>query len=118
MNAVTPKSAMTLTLTAAFVAYAGMAQADRVDRSLNSVPSITISYAELDISKPQGLQVLYTRLERAAKTVCDFDYAPRDLARVRSAKACYQSALENAVNQINRPTLTALHRAKMKSTFG
>lgn len=123
MNAVITKSAVPMTLAVATLAVAtlgqaGVAHAESIDRSLGSVPSITINYTALDISKPQGLQVLYARLKDAARSVCDLDNAPRNLARMRNAKACYQSTLDNAVRQVNRPTLTAMHRAKKRPALG
>jgi UrcA family protein len=118
MIAVIAKSAVTVTLAAAFIGHSVVAHADRIEGVVVSAPSITIGYAELDISKPQGLAVLYTRIKSAARSVCGFDHSPKELARGRVSKACYQTAVEDAVRQINRPTLTALHRAKSKSTLG
>jgi UrcA family protein len=120
MNAVLAKSAVTLTLAAALIAPAAPAYADRLDGAVtvSDVPTIRVSYAELDINKPRGLEVLYSRIQRAAKTVCGVDDSRRELARGRHATACYQTAVEGAVNQINRPTLTALHRVKSKAEFG
>jgi UrcA family protein len=118
MNAVIAKSALMLTLAAAFVGYSVLAHADRVDRAMGSVPSITISFGELDLSKPQGLEVLYTRIKRAAKSVCGFKPSPLTTLRRRDASSCYESTVEHAVKQVNRPMLTALHRARTKSAFG
>lgn len=120
MNAVLAKSAVTLTLAAALIAPVTPAYADRLDGAVTvrDVPTIRVSYAELDINKPRGLEVLYSRIQRAAKTVCGFDYSMRDLSRGRHVTSCYQAAVEDAVKQINRPTLTALHRVKSKAEFG
>lgn len=118
MHAVIAKSAVTLTLAAAFIGHSVLAHADRVERANGSASSISISYAELDVSTPQGLEVLYTRIKRAAKSVCGFDRAPLTTSRGRHSLACYQSTVEDAVRQANRPTLTALHRAKTKSALG
>lgn len=115
MNAVIGKSA--LALTAALIGTS-MAHADRLDHSVGSVPSITVRYGDLDISKPQGLHVLYARIKHAAKTVCGFDGIPRELAREHRSFTCYRTALEDAVKQINQPTLTALHRAQTKPALG
>jgi UrcA family protein len=120
MKAVVIKSAVALTLTAAL---GWPAHADRINRingavTVTSAPTMTVSFSELDITKPRGLEVLYSRIEHAAKTVCGLDYMPKSLARNRHAKACFQTAVDDAVRQINRPTLTALHRTKTRSTFG
>src|SRR5687768_3273105 len=104
MNAVLAKSAVTLTLAAAFIGHSVLAHADRLNGAIGSAPSITVSYSELDISKPAGLEVLYTRIKRAARSVCGFDHSPRELSRGRRSMTCYQTALDDAVRQVNRPT--------------
>src|SRR5688500_14353121 len=118
MKAVIAESTATLTLAAGILGYSVLAQADRLTGAVGSTPSITVSLAGLDISNPHVLEMLYTRIERAARSVCGFDYSRRELSRGRHAKACYKSSLEAAVKQVNRPTLTALHRAKTKSALG
>ena len=118
MNAVIAKSAVALTLTAALMGHSVAAHADRFDGAVGSAPSITVNYSELDISKPQGLAVLYARIQRAARSVCGVHYSPRELSRERHSMACYKTAIDDAVRQVNRPTLTALHRAKTRSALG
>jgi UrcA family protein len=119
MNAVVTKSALTLTLAAALCWPVVSAHAERIEGvTVSSAPTLRVSYAELDINKPRGLEVLYSRIERAAKTVCNYEYGAQQLARMRQAKACFQTAVDDAVRQINRPTLTALHRAKTGAPLG
>jgi UrcA family protein len=117
MNAVVIKSAVSLALTAALC---WPAHADRINGAVTvtSAPTMTVSFAELDITKPRGLQVLYSRIENAARIVCGVEPYLQPLSRTRQAKECYKTAVDDAVRQINRPTLTALHRAKTRSTFG
>jgi UrcA family protein len=119
MKAALTKSALALTLTTAIAWTAAPAHADRIEGvTVSSAPTLRVSYAELDINKPRGLEVLYGRIQRAAKIVCGYDFSPQELARARQAKACYNDAIDDAVRQINRPTLTAFHRAKTRSTMG
>lgn len=118
MIAVIAKSAVTVTLAAAFIGHSGLAYADRIEGVVVNAPSVIVSFAELDISKPQGLEVLYSRIKTAAKSVCGFDHSIQQLSRGSDSMACYKSAVEGAVTQINRPTLTAFHRAKSKSALG
>lgn len=98
------------------VRFPGWERAERVDRG--STQSITVHYGELDLSKAQGLEVLYKRIKRAARFVCGSDHSPLTMSRARHATECYQDTLEDAVRQVNRPRLTALHRAKTKSGLG
>jgi UrcA family protein len=93
MKAFVTKSALALSLTAALSWPVVPAHADRIigGVTVSSAPTITVSYAELDINKPRGLEVLYSRIERAAKSVCNFEDSPRQLAQMRQAKACYRT---------------------------
>ena len=118
MNTVVAKSTAILTLAVALIGHSVLAHADRRDGAAGSGPSITISYSELDVSRPRGVEVLYTRIKRAARSVCGIDRLHRELSGGRRAMACYQSTLDDAVMQVNRPTLTALHRASSKSALG
>ena len=119
MNAVVTKSALALTLAAALALPVVPAHADRIERvTVSSAPTIRISYAELDINRPRGLEVLYSRIQDAAKVVCNVNQMRRELAQAARASACYKTAVDDAVRQINRPTLTALHRVKTRQTLG
>jgi len=82
---------------------AATAAADEVD-------SVTVSYADLDLSKPAGVQMLYQRIKAAAHKVCS-PLEDRQLQRMQQWRDCYETAVANAVTTINRPTLTALHRS-------
>ncbi len=75
--------------------------------------SMTVRFAELDLSKQAGVEVLYRRIKSAAWTVC----GGRDpIARINIAKSqCYKTAVANAVTQVNAPLLTALHTEKTKT---
>jgi UrcA family protein len=77
--------------------------------SLIEIPSVTISYADLDVTTPQGTAVLYRRIQSAASNVCGF-YHSRDLQRLQAWKHCYQFSVDNAVATVNLPQLTALHQ--------
>lgn len=81
------------------------------------VRSVTIRYAELDLAKPQGVEALYIRIGGAARRVCRADSFLRLRDRL-NRNNCYQDAIGRAVKQVNLPTLTALHEAKVGSTLG
>ena len=71
--------------------------------------SVTVSFADLDLSKPAGAQTLYKRIRAAARRVC----GPVDahIAVRRSSGECLGTAIADAVAQVDRPSLTALHEA-------
>lgn len=117
MNAAIKKSAVTLTVAAALVGPFAAAHADRVGQ-IDGTPKIVVNYDELDISNPHGLEMLYTRIENAAMSVCGYDRLHKELSRQRRPAACYRAAVDDAIKQVNQPTLTAYHRAKSKSAVG
>lgn len=118
MNAVVAKSAATVILAAASIGYTLVASADRLVAEVGSVPTATVKYGDLNIGTPQGLEMLYARINRAARAVCGFDHSHKELQRSRPSHSCYRAAVENAVNKVNQPTLTALHRSKSKAAVG
>ena len=88
---------------------AGAAFADPRD---SEIAAVAVSYAELDLSKSAGAEVLYDRLQRAAAKVCGVNERSSSLYYVATAaekKACYQDALSRAVAQIDAPLLKEQH---------
>jgi UrcA family protein len=75
-----------------------------------ALPQVTVSYADLDLSKPAGAQTLYKRIKSAASRVCGAGGRYTHLEGRKAWRNCYDTAIANAVAQIDRPTLTALHR--------
>jgi UrcA family protein len=71
------------------------------------LPSKKVSYADLDISQPAGAKVLYGRIARAAREVCNYTgFDPLGAAQVRIR--CINYAIDNAVKDVGSPTLSAL----------
>jgi UrcA family protein len=73
----------------------------------DDIPTVTVSYADLDLSKPAGAQTLYRRIEDAARTVCG-PLASRELRRRRLWRDCYEQAVEDAVATADQAILTAM----------
>lgn len=73
----------------------------------DGLPSRRVSYADLDISKPAGAKVLYGRIVRAAKAVCDFS-ASDPLRTSQLITRCVDHAIDNAVKDVGSPALSAL----------
>lgn len=90
---------------AAYLA-AGAASADT--GNTDDVPKIVVSLAGLELSTPKGAEVVYDRIRSAAKIVCRVDQS-RELERMARARACFRTAVDDAVGQANRPVLSALH---------
>lgn len=73
-------------------------------------PSVTVSYRDLNLSRPTDVRTLYQRLERASAQVCG-DMPSENLAQHLAYTRCYESALESAVLEVRSPELLALDRA-------
>jgi UrcA family protein len=74
------------------------------------VTQVTVGYSDLDLSKPAGAQTLYQRIKSAAAQVCGSRGHYTRLESRKLWRDCYDGAVANAVAQIDRPSLTALHK--------
>ena len=73
---------------------------------------IGVRFADLDLTGSEGAAVLYQRIEAAAKTVCA-SLDGRDLASQMRFRGCSETAIGSAVAKVDRPILTAYHKARM-----
>jgi UrcA family protein len=71
----------------------------------NDAPVKAVTYQDLNLKTDAGVQVLYKRIEGAAKQVCG-GLEIRDLQGVRAHKACVQRAMDDAVAAVNNQMLT------------
>jgi UrcA family protein len=85
------------------VASVGTAQASNSD-----LPIRKVSFSDLDANTEAGAKVLYDRLRFAADEVCR-PYERTGVMPSRAWLTCVNNALASAVQQINKPTLTALY---------
>jgi UrcA family protein len=100
-----------LALAASALVFAGVltttAQAEVASRE---VPQVVVRYNDISLTTERGVQVLYKRLQAAARQVCRA-YEGRDLLSSRAKwQACYDQALAGAVNNVNVEQLTALYK--------
>lgn len=70
--------------------------------------SVTVRYADLDLSGAAGAHTLYVRLKTAARVVCG-PAAGHSIAEHQDWKLCYANALDAAVAQTGSATVAALH---------
>jgi len=82
--------------------------------SSQNVTSVVVHFADLDLSRSEGVAALYRRLKGAAKTLCE-PLNARDLEMQMNFRTCLQSALSAAVANIDRLALTAYHEAQTNS---
>jgi UrcA family protein len=88
------------------VSHAGAAEPNTVARS------VTVHYADLDLSRPRDAQTLYNRLHSAARLVCqDSAFGMQDLARLREYHDCIDRAMANAVTDVGSAKVIAIRQA-------
>jgi UrcA family protein len=76
-------------------------------QSVDEPVSITVSYADLDISHAAGAAVLLRRLQSAAVKACGGAPDIRVLGEEAAFEKCRVAAVTRAVAQVNSPQLTA-----------
>ncbi|MFO7553288.1 MAG: UrcA family protein [Haliea sp.] len=74
--------------------------------------SATVTWADLDLNRPAGLEQLYLRLTQATTTVCSPRADIRDAAMNRDRKACLATAMDQAVNNVGHLGLEQLHASR------
>jgi UrcA family protein len=67
-----------------------------------------VHYGDLNLDSEQGAKVLYARLRGAAREVCS-PLESIDLTQQRKWNACFNNAVANAVGQVDKTTVSALH---------
>lgn len=72
------------------------------------LPSKTVRYDDLDISRTAGAKVLYSRIRTAAIQVCEDPLHTDPIVRL-SAHACIRHAIDEAVKSVASPVLTAMN---------
>ena len=71
------------------------------------VPSKTVLFKDLDITKSDGAKVLYSRIRAAARDVCESSTGSDPILRL-ATKGCIEKAIDKAVKDVNAPMLSQL----------
>lgn len=70
--------------------------------------SQTVNFADLDLSKSQGVKTLLTRIRAAAGEVCSPQPEATDIPGSKDYRKCIGRAVTGAVDTVNSPLLTAM----------
>ena len=78
-------------------------------------PVVTVHFADLNTSTPEGSRTLYERIAKAAQDVCNtgVDWYPSEHW---SHQECYRATVDHVVAKLNLPALMALHVARTRRT--
>jgi UrcA family protein len=93
----------------AAIAWGGgnAAQAGEPD---NTVAHKVVSFRDLNLNSPEGVEALYKRIRNAAHEVCADPYR-YDLSESK-LRPCIDDAMSRAIAQVDRPLLTSLYQSK------
>lgn len=72
---------------------------------------IAVPFADLNMMHPDGAKALYSRIREAARQVCGVRIGPQSPQERRVQSTCFAEAVADAVKQVNRQQLTAMHDA-------
>lgn len=65
-----------------------------------SPPTVTVSYADLNLANPAGVRILHRRIKSAARAICGDDLNSQELELRDAARDCYKTAIRNAMEQV------------------
>jgi UrcA family protein len=72
-------------------------------------PSMTVRFADLNLTNDEGVRALFQRIQHAARVVCDEAIPPNDVLHISHWSSCYNGAVANAIGQVNSAKLTAMY---------
>lgn len=81
------------------------------DMPTDSAPKKTVSYGDLNLASPQGVERLYRRIVGAAQQVCH-PLDGRLLREQQEFAICFGQSIARAVAAVDQPALTALRAVK------
>jgi len=77
-----------------------------------ALPSQVVRYDDLNLAQPRGVALLYARIHAAAEMVCGTAQRIGSRLPPNAWKVCVAEAVDQAVAKVDRPALTAYHRAR------
>jgi UrcA family protein len=75
--------------------------------SSDLLPTRIVRFADLNLNTRAGIEVLYRRIQSAARDVCEPAQDPGSRRPSAAWKSCIRKAVMTAVQNVDRPLLTA-----------
>jgi UrcA family protein len=98
---------------------AGLTQASTHPSSAwNSVPSITVQVAGIDLSSEVGQRVLYRRLQGAAESACSHLDTSRSLMVKRQFRRCVKETITEAAAKVRHPAFLLYANSRLALAAG
>jgi UrcA family protein len=110
------KYALATAAAVSLTAWQGVALGDSLSGAGEETQAVVVRFADLDLNQSKDIQILYHRINFAAGIAC----GPRELTGSRlplpSWQRCVAAAVDSAVLRLDRPALSAYHRAHTTDT--
>ena len=94
---------------AAFVLAATVAPSNAQTRS-STRETERIYIGDLDLYQPKDAEQLLERIDAASYRVCSDEDRPMNALERRAASECGEQTADNTVNDLNHPTVNAIHQ--------
>lgn len=102
------KISLSIALAATLMATAGSALALPAAEQVTT--SLGVSYADLNLANSQDAKVMVSRIEHAARQVCE--PRPASFAEYPDWRSCISKATSGAISSLNAPMVTAAYSGK------
>jgi UrcA family protein len=100
-----------------FLAFAGVLALSPIPALADEIPTRTVRYADLDLTRPEGVTRLERRIAAAARSVCPTDDS-RDLRLAMKIKKCREAARASAHDQTKLAIADARSSQQVAATRG
>jgi UrcA family protein len=107
MNSTSKKAIITSVFCIAFTAPVLASNTTVVDSRFSS-DSVTVSYADLNLNRSEGLKALHSRIENAAKRVCHLNEGTLSLKASIDRNQCFHETMEKAIDEIGIKNLVGM----------
>lgn len=87
----------------------------RADEPKGNPPSVTVRFSDLAMADTANAAKVYRKLRHAAAQVCGLHRGAQSLQMRIAQDECFDAALADAVRQVDRPALTAVHDAAARN---
>jgi UrcA family protein len=77
----------------------------------------TVKYGDLDLTRTVGAATLYSRIQNAARAVCEPALSTGARDALQLTRRCVDQSITRAVADVNAPALTSYHLTKAKQTI-
>jgi UrcA family protein len=110
------KYALAAAAAVSLTAWEGAALGDSLSGSQDGTKAVVVRFADLDLNQSKDIQILYHRINLAAGVACGQRELTGSRLPLPSWQHCVAGAVESAVLRLDRPALSAYHRAHTAET--